>query len=72
VVLALVLNAGALLIVIASLVVIVMVHELGHFATAKWSHMKVTEVFRRLGPRLWSVRRGETEYGVKAIPAGAT
>jgi membrane-associated protease RseP (regulator of RpoE activity) len=70
VVLALVLNAGALLIVIASLVVIVMVHELGHFATAKWSHMKVTEYFVGFGPRLWSVRRGETEYGVKAIPAG--
>jgi membrane-associated protease RseP (regulator of RpoE activity) len=68
--LAVVLNAGALLIVIASLIVIVMVHELGHFATAKWSHMKVTEYFVGFGPRLWSIRRGETEYGVKAIPAG--
>ncbi|HXQ18023.1 MAG TPA: site-2 protease family protein [Acidimicrobiales bacterium] len=68
--LSIVLHAGALLIVIASLVVIVMVHELGHFATAKWSHMKVTEYFVGFGPRLWSVRRGETEYGVKAIPAG--
>jgi membrane-associated protease RseP (regulator of RpoE activity) len=68
--LAVALNAGALLIVIASLIVIVMVHELGHFATAKWSHMKVTEYFVGFGPRLWSIRRGETEYGVKAIPAG--
>jgi len=68
--LAIVLNAGALLIVIAALIIIVMVHELGHFATAKWSHMKVTEYFVGFGPRLWSVRRGETEYGVKAIPAG--
>ena len=50
----------------------VMVHELGHFATAKWSQMKVTEYFVGFGPRLWSIRRGETEYGVKAIPAGAT
>ena len=32
--------------------------------------MKVTEYFVGFGPRLWSVRRGETEYGVKAIPAG--
>jgi membrane-associated protease RseP (regulator of RpoE activity) len=68
--LALVLNAGALLIVIVSLIVIVMVHELGHFLTAKWSHMRVTEYFVGFGPRLWSIRRGETEYGVKAIPAG--
>jgi membrane-associated protease RseP (regulator of RpoE activity) len=60
----------ALLIVIASIIVIVMVHELGHFATAKWSGMKVTEYFVGFGPRIWSVRRGETEYGVKAIPAG--
>ena len=47
-----------------------MLHELGHFATAKWSGMKVTEYFVGFGPRLWSIRRGETEYGVKAIPAG--
>ncbi len=38
--------------------------------TAKWGHMKVTEYFLGFGPRLWSIRRGETEYGVKAIPAG--
>lgn len=59
-----------LLIVIVAVILIVMVHELGHFATAKWSGMKVTEYFVGFGPRLWSVRRGETEYGVKAIPAG--
>ena len=61
---------GDLFLVILAVVVIVMVHEAGHFLTAKWSHMKVTEFFVGFGPRLWSVRRGETEYGVKAIPAG--
>ena len=61
---------GDLLLFIAILIVIVMLHELGHFLTAKWSGMKVTEYFVGFGPRLWSVRRGETEYGVKAIPAG--
>jgi membrane-associated protease RseP (regulator of RpoE activity) len=61
---------GDLLLFIAILVAIVMLHELGHFATAKWAGMKVTEYFVGFGPRLWSVRRGETEYGVKAIPAG--
>ena len=59
-----------LLIVIVAIIVMVMIHELGHFATAKWSHMKVTEYFLGFGPRLWSFRRGETEYGVKAIPLG--
>ena len=56
--------------VIAAIVVMIMLHELGHFAAAKWSGMKVTEYFLGFGPRLWSIRRGETEYGVKAIPAG--
>jgi membrane-associated protease RseP (regulator of RpoE activity) len=75
VVLAVVLAAFAthttnLLIVIVALIVMIMLHELGHFATAKWSRMKVTEYFLGFGPRLWSVRKGETEYGIKAIPAG--
>jgi membrane-associated protease RseP (regulator of RpoE activity) len=65
-----VLGWGYLLLFIAILVVIVMLHELGHFVTAKRAGMKVTEYFVGFGPRLWSVRRGETEYGVKAIPAG--
>jgi len=61
---------GYLLLFIVILIAIVMLHELGHFVTAKWAGMKVTEYFVGFGPRLWSVRRGETEYGVKAIPAG--
>ena len=56
--------------VLASIVAMVMIHEFGHFLTAKWSGMKVTEYFLGFGPRLWSFKRGETEYGVKAIPAG--
>jgi membrane-associated protease RseP (regulator of RpoE activity) len=64
------LGQGDLLVFIVAILLIVMLHELGHFATAKWSRMKVTEFFVGFGPRLWSIRRGETEYGVKAIPAG--
>ena len=56
--------------VVAAIIVMIMLHELGHFLTAKWAGMKVTEYFLGFGPRLWSVRKGETEYGVKAIPAG--
>ncbi|HYE76721.1 MAG TPA: site-2 protease family protein, partial [bacterium] len=56
--------------VVLALIVMVVLHELGHFLTAKWAGMKVTEFFFGFGPRLWSVRRGETEYGVKALPLG--
>lgn len=60
---------GALLFVLALLVSIVL-HEAGHMICARWSGGKVTEFFVGFGPRLWSFHRGETEYGVKAIPAG--
>lgn len=59
-----------LLIVIVAIIAMIMLHELGHFVTAKWSGMKVTEYFLGFGPRLWSFKRGETEYGVKALPLG--
>jgi membrane-associated protease RseP (regulator of RpoE activity) len=59
-----------LLIVVVSIIVIVMLHELGHFVAAKRGGMKVTEYFVGFGPRLWSFRRGETEYGIKALPLG--
>ncbi|KWW99694.1 Peptidase M50 [Carbonactinospora thermoautotrophica] len=55
---------------IVVLLLSVMLHEWGHFATARRFGMKATEFFVGFGPRLWSIRRGETEYGVKAIPAG--
>ena len=58
------------LVVVGSILGIIMLHEAGHFVTAKWSGMKATEFFVGFGPRLWSIRRGETEYGIKAIPAG--
>ena len=58
------------LILVAGIILMVMLHELGHYLVAKRSGMKVTEFFVGFGPRLWSFTRGETEYGVKAIPAG--
>ncbi|MDQ3304754.1 MAG: RIP metalloprotease [Actinomycetota bacterium] len=57
--------------IIAALVFMIFMHELGHYVTAKAAGMKVTEFFIGFGPRLWSFHRGETEYGIKAIPAGA-
>jgi membrane-associated protease RseP (regulator of RpoE activity) len=52
------------------LLVVIPVHELGHFLVARRFGFKVDEYFIGFGPRLWSRRRGELEYGVKAIPAG--
>ena len=48
----------------------VMVHEFGHYITAKRYGMRVTEFFLGFGSRVWSTTRGETEFGLKAIPAG--
>jgi membrane-associated protease RseP (regulator of RpoE activity) len=56
--------------IIFGIVALIMLHEAGHYFTAKRAGMKVTEFFLGFGPRVWSFRRGETEYGVKAIPAG--
>jgi len=55
---------------IVTIVLVIMFHEFGHFATAKLFGMKCEKFFLGFGPTLWSVRKGETEYGVKAIPAG--
>src|SRR3954470_4283790 len=60
-----------MLVVIVSILVMIFLHELGHYVMAKRAGMKVTEFFLGFGPRIWSTRRGETEYGIKAIPAGA-
>ena len=58
-------------IVVLAIVVMITLHELGHFVTARSAGMKCTEFFIGFGPRIWSIHRGETEYGIKAIPAGA-
>ncbi len=48
----------------------VMVHEFGHYLTARRFGMRVSEFFLGFGKRIWSYQRGETEFGIKAIPAG--
>ncbi|MEX0991370.1 MAG: M50 family metallopeptidase [Actinomycetota bacterium] len=52
------------------LVLVIMIHEAGHFLVAKRFGMKIEEYFLGFGPKIWSFRRGETEYGVKAIIVG--
>lgn len=56
---------------VVGLVISIFLHEGGHFITAKLTGMKVTQFFMFMGPRLWSFRRGETEYGVRLLPLGA-
>jgi membrane-associated protease RseP (regulator of RpoE activity) len=66
------LNPGArdVLLVILGIILLIMLHEAGHYFAAKRAGMKVTEFFVGFGPRLWSFQRGETEYGIKAILLG--
>ena len=54
----------------AAIMVSIALHEVGHLVPAKLFGVKVSEYFVGFGKRLWSVRRGETEYGVKALPLG--
>jgi membrane-associated protease RseP (regulator of RpoE activity) len=60
---------GVVLFVVGILVSIGL-HELGHMIPAKKFGMKVTQYFVGFGRTVWSTKRGETEYGIKLIPAG--
>lgn len=55
---------------VVTIVVVILIHEAGHFLMARKFDIKVEEYFLGFGPKLWSTRSGETEYGVKAIPLG--
>jgi membrane-associated protease RseP (regulator of RpoE activity) len=55
---------------VVALLLSVMIHEFGHYLTARRYGMWVSEFFVGFGKRIWSVQRGETEFGVKTIPAG--
>lgn len=65
-------TAGAIGVIafVVAMLLSIMIHEWGHYITARKFGMKVTEFFLGFGPRIWSTQRGETEFGVKAIPAG--
>jgi regulator of sigma E protease len=49
---------------------LIILHEFGHFVVAKWTGMRVERFFLFFPPKLWSIKRGETEYGIGAIPLG--
>ncbi len=66
-----ILGGWELLLIVAILVVFIVIHEAGHFFTARWSGMKATEFFIGFGPRIVAWKKGETTYGLKALPLGA-
>jgi len=58
------------LVVAVGVALSIALHELGHLTPAKRFGVKCTQYMVGFGPTLWSFRRGETEYGIKAIPLG--
>ncbi len=50
--------------------ILVFVHELGHFVVGRWAGARIEEFALGFPPRLWSIRRGETDYSINAIPLG--
>jgi regulator of sigma E protease len=60
----------AITVFVVSLIAAIMLHEAGHFYTARRFGMRADRFFLGFGPTLWSTHRGETEYGVKALPLG--
>ncbi len=63
-------NAIGVIAFILGLIVMIVFHEFGHFWTARRFGIRVEEFFLGFGPKLFSRRRGETEFGVKAILLG--
>jgi regulator of sigma E protease len=61
---------GAILLFIVILIVLVIVHEFGHFITAKMTKMRVDEFAFGFPPRLFGKKIGETTYSFNAIPLG--
>ncbi|MCL2059877.1 MAG: RIP metalloprotease RseP [Oscillospiraceae bacterium] len=51
---------------------LIIVHEIGHFAAAKLLGVRVLEFSLFMGPRLLSIKRGETRYSLKLIPVGGS
>ena len=61
---------GGAVVFFALVMASIALHEIGHLVPGKLFNVKTTEYFVGFGRKLWSRRRGETEYGVKAVPVG--
>jgi membrane-associated protease RseP (regulator of RpoE activity) len=60
----------AIVVFFTGLLLIILIHEGGHYLVARAFGFKVQEYFVGFGPKLWSFRRKDIEYGVKALPLG--
>lgn len=58
------------LVMVVGVLVSIGLHEIGHMVPAKRFGVRVSQYMVGFGPTLWSTTRGETEYGLKAIPLG--
>ncbi len=67
-------SAGSFLITVLASVfvfgIVIFIHELGHFLTAKFSGIQVNEFALGMGPTLFSFTRGGTKYGLRLFPIG--
>ncbi|WP_038467787.1 MULTISPECIES: M50 family metallopeptidase [Arthrobacter] len=61
---------GGVLFVAIGIALSIALHEVGHLLPAKLFKVRVTRFMIGFGPTLWSKKKGDTEYGIKAIPAG--
>jgi membrane-associated protease RseP (regulator of RpoE activity) len=59
-----------ILVVLLGIALSIGIHEIGHLVPAKFFGVKVRQYMIGFGPTVWSKKKGETEYGVKAIPLG--
>jgi regulator of sigma E protease len=60
----------SIILFLAVLFVLVLVHELGHFSVAKWTKMRVDEFGIGFPPKLFGIKKGETEYTLNLLPIG--
>ncbi len=60
----------AIIVFFTGLLFIILIHEGGHYTVARAFGFKVEEYFVGFGPKVWSFRRGEIEYGIKGLPLG--
>lgn len=63
-------TAGSILIAVLVFGLLIFIHELGHFLTAKAAGVKVNEFALGMGPALFKFRKGETQYALRLFPIG--
>jgi regulator of sigma E protease len=63
-------TAGAIVLAIIGIMILVVLHELGHFFAARATGMRVEKLYLFFGKPIWKIQRGETEYGIGSIPLG--